>query len=123
MITHNLGVIAELADRVAVMYTGRIVETAETSAIFDEPLHPYTVGLLRSLPRVGAEVKRRLAAIPGSVPDPFSLGAGCAFAPRCPAPKRSTCYGPVDVSLVEVKPNHWARCTLYEPVGDDSDYH
>ncbi|MBV8719223.1 MAG: ABC transporter ATP-binding protein [Chloroflexi bacterium] len=113
MITHNLGVIAELADRVAVMYTGRIVEMAETAAIFDEPLHPYTIGLLRSLPRVGGDVKRRLAAIPGSVPDPFNLREGCTFAPRCPAPKRDACYGPMNVPLREVKPSHWVRCTLY----------
>jgi oligopeptide/dipeptide ABC transporter ATP-binding protein len=111
MITHNLGVIAEMADRVAVMYTGRVVEMASTTAIFDEPLHPYTVGLLRSLPRVGANVKQRLAAIPGSVPDPFSIPSGCAFLPRCPAPKRAACHEPVP--LVEVKPGHWARCTLY----------
>jgi oligopeptide/dipeptide ABC transporter ATP-binding protein len=117
MITHNLGVIAEMADRVAVMYTGRVVEMAETTAIFDEPLHPYTVGLLRSLPRVGADVKRRLAAIPGSVPDPFSLSAGCTFAPRCPAPKRSACFGPADVPLREVRPGHWVRCTLYDDMG------
>src|SRR5262249_344074 len=101
MITHNLGVIAEMADRVAVMYTGRIVEMAPTEDIFDDPLHPYTVGLLRSLPKVGADVKQRLAAIPGSVPDPFSLPTGCTFLPRCPAPKRNTCYEPVP--LTEVK--------------------
>jgi oligopeptide/dipeptide ABC transporter ATP-binding protein len=112
MITHNLGVIAEMADRVAVMYTGRVVEMARTEEIFDDPLHPYTVGLLRSLPKVGADVKQRLAAIPGSVPDPFSLPTGCTFLPRCPAPKRAACYEPVP--LVEVKPGHWARCTLYD---------
>jgi peptide/nickel transport system ATP-binding protein len=121
MITHNLGVIAEMADRVAVMYTGRVVEMADTTAIFDEPLHPYTVGLLRSLPRVGADVKRRLSTIPGSVPDPFSLRAGCTFVPRCPAPKRQACYGPSDVPLREVRPGHWARCTLYDSVGATHD--
>jgi oligopeptide/dipeptide ABC transporter ATP-binding protein len=123
MITHNLGVIAEMADRVAVMYTGRVVEMAPTIDIFDDPLHPYTVGLLRSLPRVGVDVKQRLMAIPGSVPDPFSLPAGCTFFPRCPAPKREACYAPVP--LREVKPGHWARCTLYDsadsvaPVGGE----
>jgi peptide/nickel transport system ATP-binding protein len=123
MITHNLGVIAEMADRVAVMYTGRVVEMAPTVDIFDDPLHPYTVGLLRSLPRVGVDVKQRLMAIPGSVPDPFSLPTGCTFSPRCPAPKREACYAPVP--LREVKPGHWARCTLYDstsspsPVGVD----
>jgi peptide/nickel transport system ATP-binding protein len=114
MITHNLGVIAEMADRVAVMYMGKVVELADAGTIFDEPLHPYTIGLMRSIPRVGADVKRRLATIPGSVPDPFSLPTGCTFFPRCPAPKKPTCQGPADVPLTEVKPGHWVRCTLYQ---------
>jgi peptide/nickel transport system ATP-binding protein len=112
MITHNLGVIAEMADRVAVMYMGKVVEQATAKAIFDEPLHPYTVGLMRSMPRLGGKVKQRLAVIPGSVPDPFSLPSGCTFFPRCPAPKRAACE--VDVPLREVAPGHWVRCTLYE---------
>jgi oligopeptide/dipeptide ABC transporter ATP-binding protein len=113
MITHNLGVIAEVADRVAVMYMGKVVELADAKTIFDEPLHPYTIGLMRSIPRVGGKVNKRLATIPGSVPDPFSLPAGCSFLPRCPAPKRAACHGPEDVPLAEVKPGHWVRCTLY----------
>ncbi len=112
LITHNLGVIAELAHRVAVMYMGKIVESADVSAIFDEPLHPYTVGLLRSMPRLGSDVKARLEAIPGSVPDPFSIPAGCSFYPRCAAAKTVACI--LDVPLTEVRPNHWARCTLYQ---------
>jgi len=112
MITHNLGVIAEVADRVAVMYMGKVVEMATAKAIFDEPLHPYTVGLMRSMPRIGGKVKQRLAVIPGSVPDPFSLPSGCTFFPRCPAPKRAACEE--DVPLREVAPGHWVRCTLYE---------
>ncbi len=114
MITHNLGVIAEMADRVAVMYMGKIVELCDVATIFDEPLHPYTIGLMRSIPRVGGKVNRRLATIPGSVPDPFSLPRGCTFLPRCPAPKRDRCHGPEDVPLTEVKPGHWVRCTLYQ---------
>jgi peptide/nickel transport system ATP-binding protein len=114
MITHNLGVIAEMADRVAVMYMGKVVELADAATIFDEPLHPYTIGLMRSIPRVGRDVKQRLATIPGSVPSPFSLPSGCAFFPRCPAPKKPTCQGPEDVPLTEVKPGHWVRCTLYQ---------
>ena len=94
MITHNLGVIAEMADRVAVMYMGKVVELADVKTIFDEPLHPYTIGLMRSIPRVGGKVNKRLATIPGSVPDPFSIPAGCSFLPRCPAPKRAACHGP-----------------------------
>jgi oligopeptide/dipeptide ABC transporter ATP-binding protein len=114
MITHNLGVIAELAHRVAVMYMGKVVEMADCATIFDEPLHPYTVGLLRSMPQLGKDVKARLVAIPGSVPDPFSIPPGCSFYPRCPAPKKPTCRGPDAVPLTEVRLGHWARCTLYQ---------
>ncbi|HEY1297737.1 MAG TPA: ABC transporter ATP-binding protein [Chloroflexota bacterium] len=114
MITHNLGVIAELAHRVAVMYMGKVVETSESAAVFDEPLHPYTVGLLRSMPRLGKDVKARLAAIPGSVPDPFNIPPGCSFYPRCSAPKKPTCQGPESVPLTEVRANHLVRCTLYQ---------
>jgi len=90
LITHNLGVIAETADRVAVMYAGRIVEVASALELFASPKHPYTVGLLRSIPRLGeAGVdaggrKKRLSAIDGTVPDLERLPAGCAFHPRCP---------------------------------------
>jgi len=87
LISHNLGVIAESAERVAVMYAGRIVEEAPVKAIFTSPKHPYTLGLLRSIPRLGERARsgrRRLQAIPGSVPDPARREPGCAFAPRCP---------------------------------------
>jgi peptide/nickel transport system ATP-binding protein len=114
MITHNLGVIAELAHRVAVMYMGKVVETSDAASVFDEPLHPYTVGLLRSMPRLGSDVKARLEAIPGSVPDPFSIPHGCSFFPRCDAPKKQACQGPESVPLTEVRPDHWVRCTLYQ---------
>jgi peptide/nickel transport system ATP-binding protein len=114
MITHNLGVIAELAHRVAVMYMGKVVETSDAASVFDDPLHPYTVGLLRSMPRLGNDVKARLMAIPGSVPDPFSIPHGCSFFPRCDAPKKQACRGPDSVPLTEVRPDHWVRCTLYQ---------
>ncbi len=111
IITHDLGVIAEMADDVAVMYLGKIVERASAEVIFNRPLHPYTVGLMRSIPQMGSRNKERLTPIPGSVPDPFSIPVGCAFSPRCPAPKRPACYE--EVPLVEVEPGHWVRCTLY----------
>jgi peptide/nickel transport system ATP-binding protein len=114
MITHNLGVIAELAHRVAVMYMGKVVETSDSTTVFDDPLHPYTVGLLRSMPKLGRDVKERLAAIPGSVPDPFNIPPGCSFFPRCPAPKKPACQGPESVALTEVRPDHRVRCTLYQ---------
>jgi peptide/nickel transport system ATP-binding protein len=83
LITHNMGVVAEIADRVAVMYAGRIVERAETRALFREPRHPYTLGLLGSIPPLAGERPRRLPAIPGVPPSPFAIPEGCAFAPRC----------------------------------------
>lgn len=88
-ITHDLGVAASLCDRVAVMYAGRIVETASVRDLYAEPLHPYTRGLLASVPRIGSQrsgsthAKTRLYSIPGTPPDPLNLPAGCAFSPRC----------------------------------------
>src|SRR5690606_5508507 len=83
MITHDLGVVAEIADRVAVMYAGRIAEAGPVEAIFDDPQHPYTIGLMSSVPSLGAR-RGRLAAIPGMVPTVDALPPGCRFAPRCP---------------------------------------
>ena len=82
LITHDLGVVAEVADRVAVMYAGRIVETAATRVLFESPRHPYTRGLLRSIPGLEGE-QERLDTIPGSVPDARAIPSGCAFHPRC----------------------------------------
>jgi peptide/nickel transport system ATP-binding protein len=112
MITHNLGVVAEMCSRVAVMYMGKIVESGDIRTIFRHPLHPYTVGLMRSIPHLGRRVKARLTPIPGSVPDPYSVPTGCAFYPRCPAPKKPACQE--EVSLVAVEPRHQVRCTLYQ---------
>jgi oligopeptide/dipeptide ABC transporter ATP-binding protein len=83
LITHDLGVVAETADRVAVMYAGRIVEEAPVGKLFSEPAHPYTRGLLASVPRLG-DRKPRLRAIPGTVPDAHDFPAGCRFRTRCP---------------------------------------
>ena len=83
IITHDLGVIAELVDEVIVMYAGQIVESAPVQALFDDPQHPYTIGLLGSIPRLDV-VRERLSTIEGSVPSPASQPAGCRFAPRCP---------------------------------------
>jgi oligopeptide/dipeptide ABC transporter ATP-binding protein len=83
LITHDMGVVAELADRVAVMYAGKIVEEAPAGELFDRPLHPYTTGLFASQPRLHAP-KEPLRAIPGEVPDLFGYPAGCRFRPRCP---------------------------------------
>ncbi len=112
MITHNLGVVAEMCSRVAVMYMGKIVESGDIRTIFRHPLHPYTVGLMRSIPHLGRRVKARLTPIPGSVPDPYSIPAGCAFYPRCPAPKTAWCKEEVALTFVESR--HQVRCTLYQ---------
>ena len=114
LITHNLGVVAEMADRVAVMYMGKIVEMAPSRTIFHNPSHPYTLGLLKSIPKMGKTIKERLFPIAGSVPDPFSIPKGCAFFPRCSAPKKPACTGPSDVPLVEIEPCHTVRCTLFQ---------
>jgi oligopeptide/dipeptide ABC transporter ATP-binding protein len=113
LITHNLGVIAEMADQVAVMYMGRVVESGDVRTIFHRPLHPYTIGLLRSTPTLAASARGDLTPIPGSVPDPFAIPAGCAFYPRCRAPKRDACRDPTGVPLTEVEPGHFVRCTYY----------
>jgi oligopeptide/dipeptide ABC transporter ATP-binding protein len=83
-VTHDLGVLASIADRVAVMYAGRMVELAPAAALYGAPRHPYTAGLLRSLPRLDLPLPARLATIPGQPPNLAELPAGCAFAPRCP---------------------------------------
>ncbi len=83
MITHDLGVVAEMADKVAVMYAGRIVEAGSTAQIFDDPQHPYTLGLMCSMPSLAGKGER-LVTIPGSVPSPQDMPVGCRFSPRCP---------------------------------------
>lgn len=114
MITHNLGVINEMADRVAVMYLGKVVEVGDRDTIFKHPAHPYTVGLLQSVPAMGDDERRRLHPIPGIIPDPFNVPPGCAFFPRCPVKdKKQACTDPAGVPLVEVEPGHHVRCTLY----------
>jgi peptide/nickel transport system ATP-binding protein len=89
-ITHNMGVVAQMCDEVAVMYLGRVVERATVDDIFYEPQHPYTIALLQSIPRLG-RTKGRLASIEGSVPDPYSRVNGCPFHPRCPVAIKGVC--------------------------------
>jgi len=114
IITHNLGVVADMADRVAVMYMGKIVESGPVRDIFHRPMHPYTVGLMQSVPKMGRSVKQRLIPIAGSVPDPFAIPRGCAFFPRCTASKRPACAGPADVPLTDAGAGRQIRCTLYQ---------
>ena len=108
LVTHDLGVVAERADEVAIMYAGRVVECAPVQAIFARPLHPYTRGLLRSIPKVGAEKARRLEAIPGVVPDLLHLPSGCHFRDRCPQAIQRCAA--VDPSLEELRTDHGVAC-------------
>jgi oligopeptide/dipeptide ABC transporter ATP-binding protein len=116
LITHDLGVVAELAERVAVMYAGEIVEQTDVNSLFDEPLHPYTQGLIGSIPILG-EIKDKLDVIPGTVPNLVNLPPGCRFAPRCQARIKYSCEicsSDKKPELEEVKPGHFVRCWLYQ---------
>ena len=109
LITHDLGVVAEQADDVAIMYAGKIVERAVPGVIFSRPLHPYTVGLLKSIPGYSG-VKKKLEAIPGIVPSPLDLPAGCRFSDRC-ARAEDGCKE-AEPELREVEAGHWVSCFL-----------
>jgi oligopeptide/dipeptide ABC transporter ATP-binding protein len=109
LITHDLGVVAENADAVAVMYASRIVEYASVYDLFDAPQHPYTQGLLRAVPRLGA-VGQRLAAIPGTVPNPARFPSGCKFHPRCPKMNGDPACAGVEPALRQIEQGHWASC-------------
>ena len=115
LITHDLGVVAEMCDRVAVMYAGEIVEQTDVGTLFDESLHPYTEGLIGSIPVLG-RLKERLEVIPGSVPNLVGLPPGCRFAPRC-VPRAehglSICTE-TKPDLIDFKPGHKVRCWLYQ---------
>ena len=115
-ITHDLSVIAEMADRVMVMYAGKVVELADVNTIFERPLHPYTRGLIESRPDMSTS-GTRLNVIPGNVPDLSDLPEGCSFGPRCAFCKENCRAGVPE--LVEVEPDHWVRC--YRPGGVDLD--
>jgi peptide/nickel transport system ATP-binding protein len=115
LITHDLGVVAEVADRVSVMYTGKIVEESTVEEIFERPRHPYTQGLLRSVPKlssVSAEKATRLSTIEGTVPSPTALPDGCHFAPRCEFRMERCTHG--EIPLYRVGERTEVRCVLYE---------
>jgi oligopeptide/dipeptide ABC transporter ATP-binding protein len=119
LITHDLGVIAEMAERVAVMYAGKIVEQAAVKSLFARPLHPYTQGLIGSIPVLG-KIKDRLDVIPGIVPNLVNLPAGCRFASRCRVREE---YGlkictVIEPDFIEVSPEHHVRCWLYQSTKD-----
>jgi peptide/nickel transport system ATP-binding protein len=108
LVTHDLGLIAERAHEVAVMYAGRIVEQTDTGELFANPQHPYTRGLMASIPKPVEAGKTRLRTIPGTVPRLYELPKGCTFAPRCEI-KTAQCVVE-EPQLVEVKPGHLVRC-------------
>ncbi|MFA5479970.1 MAG: ABC transporter ATP-binding protein [Candidatus Muiribacteriota bacterium] len=111
MITHDLAVIAETCDRVIVMYCGRVQEIADTKTLFENPLHPYTQGLMASIPSLDSK-KERLYTIPGNVPSIMNLPKGCSFCTRC-SKKMDICETEMP-ELVEIKPGHSVRCHLHK---------
>ncbi|MFN8008838.1 MAG: ABC transporter ATP-binding protein [Terriglobia bacterium] len=114
-ISHDLGVIAHVADFAAVMYAGRIIEYGPTAEVLTHPMHPYTAGLIRSLPRTGQDTtaKHRLASIPGSVPNLLKLPAGCPFQPRCPEQLGERCTT-IPIPLLHPVPGREVRCVKFE---------
>jgi len=116
-ITHNLGVVAEIADRVVVMYAGQVVEDAPVAALLGRPIMPYTAGLMRSVPRLDAALDpgRRLIAIPGNVPDPRQRPAGCSFHPRCGHARPDPCERARPV-LERAAPEHRVRCARWRDI-------
>lgn len=118
LITHNLGVVAEVCDRICVMYAGRIVEEAETFELFSRPMHPYTAGLLTAFPKLG-EKKDELAVIRGTVPNLMKPFPGCSFVDRCQS--ATEVCGRVRPRMVEVRPGHSVACHLYPGGGATAD--
>jgi oligopeptide/dipeptide ABC transporter ATP-binding protein len=119
LITHDLGVVAEMCERVAVMYAGQVVEQTDVKTLFKEPLHPYTRGLIGSIPVLG-KVKDRLDVIPGSVPNLINMPPGCRFAPRCRARVENnlTICTEKTPDLIQTQPGHLVRCWLYQEAHD-----
>ena len=113
-ITHNLGVIAQIADTVAIMYLGQVVEYGPVREILRNPKHPYTVDLLRAVPRLGKTAGQRLVAIEGSIPSPFERPSGCPFHPRCSRAMAGRCEIEMQ-ALTHLDEQHTVRCLLYEP--------
>jgi len=111
LITHDLGVVSEVADKVAVMYAGKVVESASVDDLFDNNFHPYTEGLIKSIPSIEGEIEP-LYAIEGNIPLATEMPVGCRFSPRCPFAK-GICFEK-EPQLREVKQDHFVSCYLYE---------
>lgn len=119
LITHDMGVVAEMADEVVVMYAGQVVERADVFELFDHHMHPYTEGLMQSIPQLDADVNTPLTPIPGMVPSLQEMGTGCRFAPRCKYATQD-CFA-VTPALVEAKPGHYVRCHKYREEAASND--
>ena len=109
LITHDLGIVADICDKVAIMYAGRVVEYADKRSLYSNPLHPYTIGLFKSVPDLEEDVEE-LSVIPGLMPDPMELPSGCAFHPRCSMAEES-CFR-VRPEAVELEPGHFVACPV-----------
>ena len=118
IITHDLGIIAELADEVTVMYASKVVESANVKELFENPLHPYTIGLFRSRPEPGKPKAERLSSIRGMVPSPLRFPSGCKFHPRCDF-MQNNCQLDEPI-LRELRPSHWVRCHYAEDINAGS---
>jgi peptide/nickel transport system ATP-binding protein len=121
LITHNLGVIAEITDSVVVMYLGRAVESGPVGDVFHQPKHPYTQGLLRSIPSIHATGGERLPSIGGTIPHPFNRPAGCTFNPRCPSAIKGVCDVYVPRYLPVEGTNQLVSCFLHHPPEEVAD--
>jgi peptide/nickel transport system ATP-binding protein len=117
LITHDLGVVAGVVDRMLVMYAGRVVESGTVEQVFNQPSHPYTLGLLASLPRLEGDRSRRLSRIPGQPPSLIHVPPGCAFHPRCPfARTPDPCATEEPYARAAPGPGHLAACHLVDDV-------
>ncbi len=117
LITHDLGVVSEAADRVIVMYGGKVMEEADVRSIFTNPLHPYTVGLLQSIPQIDDDSNKRLYMIKGMVPNPLNMPPGCPFSDRC---DHSFDRCTKEMPILQEKDGHKVRCFLYEEAGKEA---
>lgn len=121
LITHDLGVVSEVADRVVVMYCGEVVEQAEVDELFERPLHPYTLGLLNSIPRLEEEDQQRLYVIRGQVPNPLEMPSGCPFSDRCDRCMERCRTARPQLREIEGMPGRLVRCFLFDQKGDNDE--
>jgi oligopeptide/dipeptide ABC transporter ATP-binding protein len=117
-ISHNLSVIKHVSHRIAVMYLGKIVETASKASLFERPFHPYTQALLTSVPKPDPQKRHALAVLSGDVPSPINVPTGCRFHPRCPQMKEECSQ--LAPSTIEVESEHWVACHLYATMGNEA---